>query len=77
MLDLAWVIYSSYSNYSVAFLAYLICNAGDTHFNDEGLAGWLKEQLALVQLSPKRHGCKTRNKGKQWCLDLMSVEHNE
>lgn len=41
---------------------YLMCRAGETHFNEEGLAGWVNKQFGLVQLSPKRQGYKTSTK---------------
>ena len=45
-------------------LAYLMCRAGETHFNEEGFAGWENKQFGLVQLSPNRQGYKLRQETK-------------
>lgn len=37
---------------------YLMCTAGETHFSEDGFAGWVNEQFGLVQLSPNRQGCR-------------------
>lgn len=38
---------------------------GATHFNEEGLAGWVNEQFGLVQLAPKRQAYQD---SQQWNL---------
>ena len=52
---LKWTFKQQIKRYRIR---YLMCRAGETHFSEDGFAGWVNKQFGLVQLSPNRQGCR-------------------